>query len=142
MTSKTAMIADSRKSEFSIWPFLLGATCLLLWVLLGEDKDEGERICSETPAAVLAANPDLKRSYVIEKAKKECIEQRICRAADLVGGLPCEFTAYTLKECKDLDPALADYKIARKHLEAQVETCELSKKVNRHGHTVYQWQEK
>jgi len=56
-----------------------------------------------------------------------------------MGSYPCEFTAYDLKECKDLDPALTDYKTARRHLEAEVETCELRKAENRHGVTVHQW---
>lgn len=109
-------------------------------VCLGR-KDEDNRNCSAVPAAVIAANPNLKRSLEIESAKNKCIEKRICRPDDLIGYLPCEFTADDLKECKDIDPALADYKTVRRHLEAQVETCELSKVENRYGVTVYKWME-
>ena len=45
-----------------------------------------------------------------------------------------------LKECEDIGPALADYKIARRHPEAQVETCQLTKE-DRDGVTVYLWTE-
>lgn len=102
---------------------------------------EDDRICSAVPAAVIAANPNLKRSLMIESAKKKCIKQRMCPPDVLMGSSPCEFTAYDLEECKDIDPALADYKTARRHLEAQVETCELRKVENRYGATVYQWTE-
>jgi hypothetical protein len=132
-----AMVSGSNAMKTLI---LLGGVIgvpLLLVCLMG--KEENKRVCSTVPAAVLASNPSLKRSYVIEKAKKECIEKRICRPDDLVGNLPCEFTAYQLKECEDIDSALADYKTAQRHLEAEVQTCELSKIVGRRGETVYQW---
>ena len=126
------------KSKTVIWPFLLVGGSLLVLLWLGT-RDENKRVCSTLPAAVLASNPDLERSYKIEKAKKKCIEQRICRPDDLVGYSPCEFTANDLKECEDIDPALGDFKTARRHLEAEVTTCELRKVVGRHGETVYQW---
>ena len=44
---------------------------------------------------------------------------------------PCEFGAYELGKCRDLDPALADFKVAQRHLEAEVRTCELDKRRNR-----------
>ena len=134
------MVSGSNASKTVIWPLLLGIGGFLILVcLLG--KDENRRVCSKVPAAVLASNPNLKRSYEIEKAKKECIEKRICRPDDLIGYSPCEFTAYELIECEDIDPSLADYKTAKRHLEAEVETCELSKVVGRHGETVYQWEQ-
>jgi hypothetical protein len=138
-----ARVDGSNASKTVIWPLLLGiGSLLVLVVLLAKDENKGTRACSTVPAAVLASNPNLTRSYQIEKAKKECIKERICNPELLVGYDPCEFTAYNLKECKDLDPALADYKTARRHLDAEVETCELSKVVGRHGETVYQWRER
>ena len=125
------------KNKSFIWPLLVGAGLILLG-FLGK-KDEDSRSCSSVPAAVIATNPNLKRSYEIEKAKNRCIKERICSSDILMGSYPCEFTAYDLKECKDIDPVLADYKTARRHLEAQVETCELRKAENRYGVTVYQW---
>jgi len=52
---------------------------------------------------------------------------------------PCEFGAYDLGECRDLDSALADFKVAQRHLEAEVRTCVLDKRTNSLGQTVYQW---
>ena len=130
--------STTMKSKSYIWPLLLGIGSILLFIYLSR-KDEDDRVCSTVTAAVIASNPNLKRSLEIEKAKKECIKQRICHPDHFMGSYPCEFTAYDLKECKDLDPALADYKTARRHLDAEVETCELRKAENRYGVTVYQW---
>jgi hypothetical protein len=126
------------KSKNAVSYLLLGIGGLLFlgWLLT---KDENQRKCSTIPAAVLASNPNLQRSYEIEKAKKKCIENIICNQDDLIGYSPCEFTAFDLAECKDLDPALADYKTARRHLDAEVETCELEKTIGRRGEAVYQW---
>jgi hypothetical protein len=118
-------------------PFLLVAGLALVGYLLSEGRHKRE--CSSMPAAVLASNPNLERSYEIEKAKKKCIEDIICRQDRLVGFSPCEFTAYDLKECADIDPSLADYKTARRHLEAEVKTCELRKVKGSHGETIYQY---
>lgn len=52
---------------------------------------------------------------------------------------PCEFGAYDLGEYRDLDPALADFKVTQRHLEAEVRTCELDKRTNALGQTAYQW---
>lgn len=120
---------------------LLGAGVLLFFFwLLGEEEER--RACSTVPAAVLASNPNLERSYAVEKAKKQCIEKVICHPDDLVGNSPCQFTAYEIvNECKKIDPGLADYKMVQRHLEAEVSTCELSKAKDRHGHTVYLWEQ-
>lgn len=126
------------KCKSFAWPVLLGIGGILFFIYLCV-KDGNERVCSTVPAAVIASNPNLKRSFAIEKAKRQCIKQRICHPDHFMGSYPCEFTAYDLKECKDLDPALADYKTTRRHLEAEVETCELGKVENRYGVTVYQW---
>lgn len=125
------------KSKSLIWLLLLGIGGFVLVCL--DRKDENERVCSVVPAAEIAANPTLKRSLEIEKAKNKCIKERICRPDVLMGSSPCEFTAYDLQECKDVDVALGDYKTARRHLEAQVETCELNKAENGRDVTVYQW---
>ena len=125
------------KSKSLIWPLLLGISGLVLIYL--SRKDEDDRVCSAVPAAEIAANPNLKRSLEIEKAKNKCIRERICRPDVLMGSSPCEFTAYDLQECKDMDIGLGDYKTARRHLEAQVETCELDKAENSRDVTVYQW---
>jgi len=128
------------KCKTAIYTLLLGiGLVVFVWLL---EKDGTKRVCSTVPAAELASNPNLERSYVIERAKKECIEQRICLPDEWAGSLPCEFTVPDLEECKDLDPALADYKTVQRHLEAEVKTCELSKVVGRHGETVYQWIER
>ena len=124
------------KSKSLIWLLLLGVGGLLVFL---SRKDEDDRVCSAVPAAVIAANPNLKRSLEIENAKNKCIKERICRPDVLMGSSPCEFTAYDLRECKDMDAGLADYKTARRHLEAQVETCELDKAENSRDVTVYQW---
>lgn len=131
----------TRKNKSLIWPLLLGIGGLLLLLCLGR-TDEDDRNCSVRPAAELAANPNLKRSFEIERAKNRCIKERICSLDVLMGSHPCEFTAYDLKECEDIDPGLADYKTARRHLEAQVETCQLGKVENRRGVTIYQLIEK
>lgn len=124
LNTVVAMVSGSNTSKKVIWPLLLGigGFLILVWLV---GKDENKRVCSRVPAAVLVSNSSLKRSYEIEKAKKKCIEEKICRPGDLVGYSPCEFTAYDLKECKDIDPSLADYKTAKRHLEAEVETCDL-----------------
>ena len=120
---------------------LLGAGALLFFFLLLGEDDKGS-VCSTVPAAVLASNPNLERSYAVEKAKKKCIEKVICRPDDLVGNSPCQFTAYEIvNECKRIDPGLADYKMVQRHLEAEVSTCELSKAKDRNGNTVYLWEQ-
>lgn len=81
-------------------------------------------------AAVLASTPDLERSFEIERAKKQCIQERICNREVWDRSYPCEFTVYDLRECEDVDPALADYKVAQRHLEAEVKACELGKNRN------------
>lgn len=134
-----SMVSGSNASKIGYLVAGIGCFLLFLWLV---GKDENNRVCSPVPAAVLASNPNLKRSYAVEKAKKRCIERIICRPDDLVGNLPCSFTAYdVVKECKEIDRGLADYKMVQRHLEAEVETCELSKKVGHHGETVYQWEQ-
>jgi len=135
------MVAGSMtvKSKSFIWPLLLcaGVGGILLFICLS--RKEEEKACSSIPAAVIASNPNLARSYIIEKAKKKCLEERICSAQVWAGSYPCEFTVNDLKECRDIDPALADYKMAQRHLEAEVQTCELRKVKSTQGVTVYQW---
>jgi len=53
---------------------------------------------------------------------------RACLTRILSG--PCEFGAYDLGKYRDRDPALADFELAQRHLEAEVRTCELDKKTN------------
>jgi hypothetical protein len=118
-------------------PFLLVGCLALTAYFLSEGKRK--RVCSSVPAAVLASNPNLERSYEIEDAKNKCITEIICNQSRLVGYSPCEFTAYDLRECRKIDPALADYKTARRHLEAEVKTCHLSKVEGSNGETVYQY---
>jgi hypothetical protein len=126
------------KSNSLLWPFLLGVGGLVLLLCLdGEDHDR--KTCSSVSAAVLASNPNLERSLQIESAKKSCIQDRICDPRVWRDSYPCEFTVYDFRECRDIDPALGDYKMAQRHLEAEVQTCELGKTKGRHGETVYQW---
>ena len=73
------------------------------------------------------------------QVKNKCIKERICHPDVLMGSSSCEFTVYDLQECKDMGVAVADYKTARRHLEAQVETCELDKAENSRDVTIYQW---
>jgi hypothetical protein len=132
--------SETMKSKPCTWPLLLGvAAGVVLFLVWWGLKDDGKRTCSTVPAAVIASNPNLKRSMQIEKAKKECIEYVLCRQDELIGYIPCEFTAYDLKECTDIDPALGDFKVAQRHLEAEVETCDLEKTTNNRGVTVYRW---
>lgn len=126
------------KSNSLFWPFLLGIGGLILLLCLdGENKDQ--KTCSPVSAAVIASNPNLERSLEIERAKRRCIRHRICNPQVWMGSYPCEFTIHELGECQDIDPALADYRVAQRHLEAEVQTCELDKATNRYGETVYQW---
>ena len=55
------------------------------------------------------------------------------------GSYAREFTVDDLKECEDIDPVLVDYKMAQRHIEAEVQTCELRKVKNSYRVTVYQW---
>ena len=84
-----------------------------------------------------ASNPNLERSLQIEKTKKQCIRRRICDSEVWIESYPFEFAACELGERRDLDPALADFKVAQKHLKAEVRACELDEKTNPLGMTVY-----
>jgi len=126
------------KNKSFLWPLLVGIGSILVFICLSIENDN--KTCSGVPAAEIAANPNLERSLEIHQAKNICIKQRICHPNTWTGSYPCEFTVHDLKECEDIDPALADYKIARRHLEAQVETCQLREE-DRDGVTVYLWTE-
>jgi len=121
-------------------PLVCSKALLHLW-----SPKKGE-VCCVCLAPILppagpqrARSPNLERSLQIEKAKKRCIRYRICNSQIWENSYPCEFGAYELGECRNLDPALADFKVAQRHLEAEVRTCELDKRTNRLGQTVYQW---
>jgi hypothetical protein len=65
----------------------------------------------------------LKGSLAIHMAKQDCIEDMICNVnfGDWDGD-ECRFTLYrVITECPPFHKSLADPKIARRHLDAQVE---------------------
>jgi len=87
-------------------------------------------------ATLLASNPSLVDSLKIERAKKKCVREKICRP---LNESECEFTIYNIqRECVCLHPSLADRKIVKRHLDAEVQIGELEKK-SRDGVVVYVW---
>lgn len=99
-------------------------------------------------SAMLANNPGgvcgLLRSLKIEDAKNECVDDILCdpqlseRIREGVNiQRQCEFTIWDVeRECSHIDKALADYKIAERHLDAEVGQGHLRKRTKA-GKTVY-----
>jgi len=89
-------------------------------------------------SAFSACNPDILASLRIDQAKKNCIRERLCAPHIYSESYPCEFTAYMLKECDDIDPSLRDRKTVKRHLDAEAELGELEK-TKKGKTTIYKW---
>ena len=95
-------------------------------------------------AAFIASNPNYFRSKTIELAKKRCIVAAICHPeyGDWDEEGRCRFTVYRLQEeGGQYHSALKDYRVAKRHLEAEYAVGELGKEIeklpNGRAKTVY-----
>lgn len=89
-----------------------------------EDLANGKNFLRNFKSSVISLDfMGLSASLAIHRAKQRCIADVICGGdyGEIDGDAVCRFTEYRVQvECRNYHPSLADFRIARRHLDEQV----------------------